>query len=232
MKLKIGICEDEPVIAEKLKKITAECLEEMKQEAEIRIFLSGEELLEEAGQLDVVFLDIWLEGMNGYEAGRQIRRKNPDCRILMETGDGEHFEEAFEIGALRYIRKPFEKEKIFEALEKVTGSFLGMQKMELYKNRNRFEIEQRRIKYIRAYNGYTEYYVGQDVFRRELSLNEVEAELDGRLFYKVHRQYIVNMGELIRKPNGKIYINGTEIPLARRKRSEFEKAYINYVSGK
>lgn len=232
MKLKIGICEDEPIIAEKLRKIVAGCLEEMKQEAEIRIFLSGEALLEEAGQLDVVFLDIWLEGMNGYEAGRQIRIKNADCRILMETGESEHFEEAFEIGALRYIRKPFEKEKIAEALEKVIGSFLGMQKMELYKDRNRFEIEQRRIKYIRAYNGYTEYYVGQDVFRRELSLNEVELELDERLFCKVHRQYVVNMAEIIRKPNGKIYIDGMEIPLARRKRSEFERAYINYVSRK
>ena len=232
MKLKIGICEDEPLIAEKLKRIITECLYEKKQEAEIRIYLSGEELLKEAGQLDAVFLDIWLDGMNGYEAGRRIRLENPDCRILMETGECEHFAEAFEIGALRYIRKPFEKEKIAEALEKVMDSFLGMQKMELYKDRIRFEIEQRKIKYVRAYNGYTEYYVGQDVFRRELSLNEVEPELDGRLFYKIHRQYIVNMGEILRRPNGRIYIDGVEFPLARRKRSDFERAYIHYVSRK
>lgn len=232
MKLIIGICEDEPLIAEKLKRMINECLCEKKQEAEIRIYLSGEELLKEAGQLDAVFLDIWLDGMNGYEAGRRIRLENPDCRILMETGECEHFAEAFEIGALRYIRKPFEKEKIAEALEKVMDSFLGMQKMELYKDRIRFEIEQRKIKYIRAYNGYTEYYVGQDVFRRELSLNEVESELDGRLFYKIHRQYIVNMGEILRRPNGRIYIDGVEFPLARRKRGDFERAYIHYVSRK
>lgn len=229
MKLRIGICEDENLIAKKLKRIISECLEEIGQEAELFIFLSGEALLEEAERMDVVFLDIRMEGLDGYETGKRIRYRNPDCRIIMETGESEHFEEAFEIGALRYIRKPFDKKKIKEALEKVIASFVGMKKIELYKERNRFTLDQRRIKYIRAYNGYTEYYVEQDIFRKELSLNEVETELDSRLFYKVNRQYIVNLEKIKRKTDGKIYIDGIEIPVSRRRKSEFDRVYFDYL---
>lgn len=228
MSFRIGICDDEKLIAEKLRRIVSECLAELRQEAEIFIFLSGKELLKQVEELEVVFLDIRMDEMDGYETGKRIRNINPDCRIIMETCESEHFEEAFEIGALRYIRKPFDKNKIKEALEKVIRGFCGRDKIEVYKERNRFEFEQRHVKYIRAYNGYTEYYVGADTFRNELSLNEVEVQLDRRLFYKVSRQYIVNLEEIIRKETGKIYIDEKEIPISRRRKNEFERAYINY----
>lgn len=229
MNIRIGICDDEKVIAQGLKKIISECLAELGQAAEIFIFLSGRELLEKVTQLEVVFLDIRMEGMDGYETGKKIRKLHPDCRIIMETGESDRFEEAFEIGAIRYIRKPFDRNKVKEALQKVCGGFLGMEKIELYKERNRFEIEQRRIKYIHAYNGYTEYYAGTEIFRSELSLNEVQQRLDSRLFYKVSRQYIVNMDSLVRTVDGRICIDDMEIPVSRRRKREFEKAYMNYL---
>lgn len=229
MSMRIGICDDEKLIAEKLRRIVSECLLELGQEAEIFIFLSGKSLLKRISELDVVFLDIKMEGLDGYETGKYIRKLNSDCRIIMETGEFDRFEEAFEIGAIRYIRKPFDKEKIKEALSKVTSGLIGRRKLEVYKERNRYEFEQRRVKYIRAYNGYTEYYVGNDIYRSELSLHEVEVQLDDRLFYKVSRQYIINLEEVVRKENGKIYVDEMEIQISRRRKSEFDRAYMDYV---
>lgn len=232
MNIKIGICDDEKLIAEKLRRIVSECLLELGQEAEIFIFLSGKSLLKQIKELDVVFLDIKMDELDGYETGKYIRKLNPDCQIIMETGELDRFEEAFEIGAIRYIRKPFDREKIKEALTKVTNGLIGRRKLEVYKERNRYEFEQRRVKYIRAYNGYTEYYVGNDVFRNELSLHEVEVQLDDRLFYKINRQYIVNLEEIIRKENGKIYIDGVELPISRRRKSEFDRVYMEHFFDK
>lgn len=229
MNIRIGICDDEKLIAEKLRRIVSECLSELGHDAEIFIFLSGKSLLKKITELEVVFLDIKMKGLDGYETGKYIRKLNPDCRIIMETGEFDRFEKAFEIGAIRYIRKPFDKEKIKEALNKVFGGFVGMEKIEVYRERNRYEFEQRRIKYIRAYNGYTEYYIGKDVFRNELSLNEVELQLDNRLFYKVSRQYVINMEEVERKKDGRIYIDENEIHISRRRKGEFEKAYMDYI---
>ena len=138
MSFKIGICDDEVLIAEKLKEIISVCLREINQEAEITVFLSGKKLLEKIKELDVVFLDIRMEELDGYETGKLIKKIKPDCQIIMETGESERFEEAFEIGAVRYIRKPFDKEKITEALRKVVGGFRGNKTMELYKDRSKF----------------------------------------------------------------------------------------------
>ncbi len=232
MNIKIGICDDEKLIVDRLERMVSECLLELGQEAEIFIFLSGKKLLQRVDKLDVVFLDIKMDELDGYETGKHIRELNPNCRIIMETGESDRFEEAFEIGAIRYIRKPFDKEKVKEALNKVFSGFVGLEKLEVYKERNRYEFEQRRVKYIRAYNGYTEYYVGNDVFRNELSLHEVEVQLDDRLFYKVNRQYIVNLEEIVRNEDGKIYIDGVELPISRRRKSEFDRVYMEHFFNK
>lgn len=228
MKLTVGICDDEKLIAEHLKEIVSECLHEKGQKAEIRIFLSGKLLLKEICSLDVVFLDVRMEEMDGYETGRQIGKSNPDCRIIMETGENENFEKAFEIGALRYIRKPFDKEKVKEALDKIINELEEIRTIELFKDRKKYVIKQKKIKYIRAYNGYTEYYAGGEIFRKEVSLSGIEPELESGRFFKVHKQYIVNVEYVSGWKDGKIYIDEMEIPVSRRKKSEFEKVCMDY----
>lgn len=229
MSFTIGICDDEKLVAEKLKGLMEECLKEIGREATISIYLSGKELLEEIGKIDAVFLDVCMEAMDGYETGTLIRKQKPECKIIMETGESESFEKAFEIGAFRYIRKPFEKSKLREALNAMIKETSETKKIALYRERNRYDIEQRLIGYIRAYNGYTEYYVGGEIFRKEVSLSRVEEELDPKLFFRVHKQYTVNMKLLERKKDASIYIDGKEIPVSRRRRSDFEKAYLDYL---
>lgn len=225
----IGICDDEELVAKKLEKLIIECLKELGKEAEIHIYLSGEELLGHIQELNAVFLDVCMETMDGYETGSFIREQNPECKIVMETGESEYFEKAFEIGACRYLRKPFEKKKLLEALQAIMKEISGMKTMELYKERNKYDIEQQMIGYIRAFNGYTEYYVGGEIFRREISLSKVQEELDQNLFFRVHKQYVVNMKSVERKSDARIYVDDKEIPISRRRRSDFEKAYLDYL---
>lgn len=226
MRLQIGICDDEVLIAEKLKNIVVECLEDLRQEGDVFIFLSGKELLKKIQHLKLVFLDVKMEEMDGYETGCQIISKNPDCLIIMASGISMHFEKAFEIGAIRYIRKPFCKDKIKEALQEILSKMGESKKITLFKNRNKYDINQTDIKYIRAYNGYTEYYVGNEIFRSEESLCHVEKELDTGLFFRAHKRYLINLQYVTRKQDGSIMIDKTPIPVSRRRKSEFDKAFI------
>ena len=56
--IKIGICDDEPIVCEILKKKVSICLAETKTEAEIECFYSGKELLDNSKKPDILFLDI------------------------------------------------------------------------------------------------------------------------------------------------------------------------------
>jgi DNA-binding response OmpR family regulator len=58
---------------------------------------------------DIVVSDIEMPGMTGLEMVRQIRAKNPDIPVILETGvsTGKTIIEAYDIGIDNYIRKPF-----------------------------------------------------------------------------------------------------------------------------
>lgn len=224
----IGLCDDQMAVAMRLKKIISDILQEEGENWEICLFDSGEKLLEAAELLDVVFLDIEMPGLDGIETGKELKRRNPDCKIIMATGKVERFKEAFHIQAMRFITKPFDKREIEEALKAVEKSHVGNAKIELYYLRNSYQIEQDKIQYIKAYNGYTEYRVENQVFRKDISLNEVEKMLDKRLFVRIHRQYIINMRWIQSYSNGKVEIGDIEIDVSRRKRKDFEQKYIEY----
>ncbi|MCJ7687519.1 MAG: response regulator, partial [Desulfobacteraceae bacterium] len=71
---------------------------------------SGEEaieILKESPQ-DVVILDIRMPGMDGHEALAQIKKIDPDVRVIMLTGHGggESAKESLEHGAFDYLNKP------------------------------------------------------------------------------------------------------------------------------
>ncbi|TCL58589.1 LytTR family two component transcriptional regulator [Kineothrix alysoides] len=228
--IKIGICDDEELVTDILQRIIEECLQEIGQHYEIHTFLSGRALLEKVQELDVVFLDVLMPDMNGYETGKQINKLNPGCRIIMATGEIEYFEEAFKINAVWYLRKPFYKEGIMEALTRVIHLSLGMNVVELYKERNKYRILQKNIKYVRAYNSYTEYFVGNEIFRKEVSLKGAEYELDMRLFFRIDKKYIVNISWIDAYKDEKIWIDGNEFILSRRRKSTFYKEYLLYQS--
>ena len=74
-------------------------------------------------QPDIVCLDIDMPAMNGLEALREIRQKNPATKVLMITGNTRRdvVMEAVKQGAAGFVAKPFDPAKVSEALAKVLG---------------------------------------------------------------------------------------------------------------
>lgn len=69
---------------------------------------------------DVVTMDIIMPGMDGLETAQAILEEYPEARIIMVSSLAydDTFEEAKTIGAKGFIDKPFDKEKLLEALDK------------------------------------------------------------------------------------------------------------------
>lgn len=226
--IKIGICDDERMIAGILKDLVQECMKELETESEVRTFDSGEKLLTEAGKLDILFLDIEMPGSDGIEVGRKLRKQGYDCRIIMATSKAERFKDAFKINAFRFITKPFQKEEIKEALEAVLKTRVGMGEIELYRERNLYTFLQKDIICMMAVNSAVEFRLKEGIFRKETSLTDLEKVLDDRLFYRINKQCIVNMREVRDYRNGKILINEIEMKVSIRRKKEFEKAYMMF----
>lgn len=228
--IKIGICDDEQHIVSCLEKQIRELLCSWDIECEIIAFYSGEELLDydELDNLGLAFLDIEMKDLDGIQIGELIRKRNQECKIIMATGMIERYKEAFHIQAFRFITKPFEDQEVEEALHSAIREQIGMQKIDVYANRISHSIPQKEIRYVTAYNGYCEFAAGNRTFRKDISMDKLDNELDERLFFRIHRKYIVNFMWIEKYQEDSIWIENREFKISRRSKKEFEKRYIEF----
>ncbi len=72
---------------------------------------------------DLVIMDITMPEMNGIEALKAIRAVNADAKVIMCSAMGQQAMviEAIQSGAKDFIVKPFQPERVFEAVRKVLG---------------------------------------------------------------------------------------------------------------
>ncbi|MBI5568955.1 MAG: UDP-3-O-[3-hydroxymyristoyl] N-acetylglucosamine deacetylase [Desulfomonile tiedjei] len=69
---------------------------------------------------DVVFLDIWIPGIDGMQTLRAIKRINPQCSVVMMSGHGtiETAVKAIKLGATDYLEKPINLEDVLHIVQK------------------------------------------------------------------------------------------------------------------
>lgn len=74
-------------------------------------------------QPDLVTMDITMPEMNGIEAVREIVRDFPKAKIIMCSAMGQQrlIVEAIEAGAKDFIVKPFDENRVLEAVKRVLG---------------------------------------------------------------------------------------------------------------
>lgn len=119
--MRIGIVDDMPEESANMEH-ALNCLgAELAVEFEIHCFSSGEDFLKhfEPGGFDVVFMDIYMQGMSGTETAAALRHQDSRCILIFLTTSMEHMPEAFACHAFEYIQKPFEPDRIRKVTEDV-----------------------------------------------------------------------------------------------------------------
>lgn len=228
--LKIGICDDEQIVRDILRKKVEVCLNEAGVQAEIIFFQQGLDLLETGEDIDILFLDIEMPEMDGIEAGKKLRQQGKDCRIIVATSMVERFKEAFHINAFRFITKPFELEEIKEALQEAVASLGGIEKIEVYRNREKYNILCKDIFFMEAIDSSVEFVLEEGRYRKESSLSELEKELEKTIFFRINRQCIVNINKIAQYEKGNIWIHGEIKKVSQRRKKEFQIAYREHLS--
>ena len=92
---------------------------------------NGEEALQRAEEVkpDLVIMDITMPGMDGLEATRKLKARNPDCLVLALTvhDDKQYFMEMLSAGASGYITKQAAADDLVEAIRAVASGHLFLQ---------------------------------------------------------------------------------------------------------
>ena len=120
---KIAIVDDEVHI----RSLLEQTLEDLESEPEILTASNGEEglALIEREHPRLVFLDVMMPLMNGYEVCAAVRN-NPalaDVTIVMLTAKGQESDRVrgLEVGAHRFVTKPFDPDEILDLAREILG---------------------------------------------------------------------------------------------------------------
>jgi two-component system, NtrC family, response regulator AtoC len=132
---RVLVIDDDPGVREYLEALVS------RQGYEAYAVQSGEEALRTLDRTrpDLVTLDILLEGMDGLETLRQLKKRMPDVPVVMLSGHGQArtIVEAMRLGASDFLRKPFEVEELELAFQKALENRALRREVEALRGRER-----------------------------------------------------------------------------------------------
>ena len=222
----IGICDDNAAARMQLRSALERNLYARGSEYDIFEFSSGEGMLgwfeKHHTELDLLFLDIEMGSMDGMEAARRIRVRNAAVQLVFVTGYADYVVDGYEVGALDYLMKPAQPDRLnrvltraFAALHLVSDAVFLCRNTEGTYRIPRCEIlyffsDRRLITCVTASRSYPFY--GK--------LDEVQEELDGSGFVRIHQRYLVRAGAVSRIGDGEVSVGKENLPISRSYRKD------------
>jgi len=186
---------------------------------------------------DLLFLDLQMPGCDGLEVLRSIHHTPA---VVFTTAHDRYAVTAFEVGAIDYLLKPFGRERLQAALDRVRRS-LGrgpdssllervgealdsLQRLTRLFIRTRTGIIVVPVTEIRRFEtrgDYSALFVEGQRYLIHLPLGELEERLDPKLFVRVHRSHIINLDfvqTMVPLPDSRLEVrlrDGTRITASR-----------------
>jgi two-component system LytT family response regulator len=161
---------------------------------------------------DLVFLDIQMPKITGFELLELLEHKP---QIVFATAYDQYAIKAFEFNAADYLLKPYSKDRLNEAVEKVSERIQkeGLisdvaEKIANYpkedvldrvvvKDRHKIHIiPVDHIRYIESMDDYVMIYTTEGRHMKQKTMHYFEDMLDPKEFVRIHRSYIVRVSEI------------------------------------
>lgn len=202
----------------------------------------------------IVFLDIEMPRMNGFETLRKLEPVN--FEVIFVTAFGKYAVQAFEHHAAGYVTKPVQAEKLQAAVNAATSRIeqknvnkhlfslleqssrdTAPEKIPLSTTNGLVFVKISEIMYCESSGNYTNFILQDDkkiVVSRQLG--EYEKLLPENNFTRIHDKYIINLSfikEYIKGSGGEVILeNGKELPVASRRKEDFLSLFEKWLRRK
>ncbi|TAK15450.1 MAG: response regulator transcription factor [Acidobacteria bacterium] len=244
------IADDEPLARERVRSLIAD----QPGLSVVGEAHDGDQAVEQilAHQPDLVFLDVQMPKKTGFDVIQSVGADRMPAVVFVTAYD-QYAIKAFDVHAVDYLMKPFDRERFEGAVDRARRHFdandSGALKSQLLRlvqqlqpssaprqerlivktGGRLFFLRADEIDWIEAAGNYVRLHVGKDAHLLRETMNSIEARLDPKIFLRIHRSRIVNMErvkELHPWFNGDYAVilrDGTKLMLSRGYRDKLQE---------
>lgn len=157
-----------------------------------------------AARYDVVFLDVRMPGLSGLDLARALALFADPPAVVFVTAHEEHALEAFEVRAVDYLRKPVRAERLEEALARLGAAATpaadeppsGHDVIAVESGGRTRLVRRDDVRFVESAGDYVRLHTRAGEHLVRMPLGELEAAWEPHDFVRVHRGFLVRLGEV------------------------------------
>lgn len=230
--LQIAVCDDDACFLKSAEKILVSYMEEMMLDAKIILFEHVAELedyLKDTGnRLDLIFMDIELDTLNGIELAKKVNQERPKCKIAFLTNYLSYATDIYDVDHCYYVVKP-------EFEQRITGIFKnfflgsgGKGIIVSAKGKNAI-FEMKDICYIERGRRSCTIVTCDGEQKVSTYFEDICSQLEEPLFVQCHNSYTVNLNAVhIFRSNELTMKNGTVISVSRKYKDRVKQCFFKW----
>jgi DNA-binding LytR/AlgR family response regulator len=226
----IGICDDEKICIDR----TLECLEQAKKELGVEFkyitFSSGEELLKSKEHIDILFLDVEMDGISGIDTMKQLEEKDNVTYIIFASSHSEYVFDSFGFKTMGFICKPIVYEKFLKEIKKLIEKMSNTEPIQVNVDGRDILISPDDIMYVSGERNYVKVVTRQSEYLTYGNMKAWEEKLVNSSVIRVHKSYLVNLKYITKISDVASFVNtADEIPVGRKYKEEARGKYKDYL---
>ena len=242
--IRIGVCDDNAVILQNICSMIENAFLDYTGDFDVLSYTSGQLLYKAYMQerFDVIFLDIDMPKMSGFEVAKMLRDDFSSCFIIFITSHSELVYESMDFQPFHFIRKNCSvllEESIGEIVKKLMTHMKQNEKIILEDDLSgRCAVYIRDIVYMESDRHYVKYYIkGKDMpIRMRIGINECEGKYREYDFVRIHKRYLINLRYLSKLDNriDEILIGSLNLrlPMSKNYKKDVDEKYTLFLRSK
>ena len=230
--IRIAIVEDAAFDRQVLRDCLREYGQETGTELQITEFTGGTAFLEQNQEdLDLIFMDIMMDGLDGLTTARKLRRRDDKVLLVFVTSMLQYAVQGYSVDAMDFIVKPVTYTGLKLCMDRVVRRLNETTPVRLrFTNREgTHSVDAAEICYIESLEHKIVVHTVQGEIQSDMSLAAAEKMVKALPFFRCHVSYLVNLRYVDRVSGNDVWVNGDRLAISRYRRKDFLEAWSAWI---